>query len=131
MKTEQVTFQQVVNFRQAARTYLGQKQPRTKLHYALEKMISKTEKIQQEYVDKEQEIRVDLAETDKDGILLITEKGNYSYKKEKAKELQKTLREIGNSPVSLEVHTVEPPKTLESAWYEFFVPFVIEDKEPE
>lgn len=129
MTKETVTFQQVVNFRNAARQYLGQKQPRTKLNYALEKMLAKTEKIQQEYSDIEQEIRIDLAETDKDGILIITEKGNYSYKKDSAKLLQKKLRETGNTTVEIDTHTVEPPKTLESAWYEFFVPFVIEDKD--
>lgn len=127
-----VTYTQIRDFRNNSRSYLmssGTK--RSKLHYAIDKMIKRTDKPFNDYVDKEQEIRVELAEVDKDGMLIVDEKGNYRYKKEGAKQLQSRLRELGRTEVEIEpYYASELPKDLNPAFYEFFVPFVIEDEEP-
>jgi len=128
-----VTNKQVSTFRQNARNYLIANPEQSKLQYALSKMLKKTESIQEKYQEEEQEIRIDLATIDKDGVLVIDEKTNsYRYKKEDAKKLDQKLRELANKEVEIEPYIASHlPENLEAIWFEFFVPFVIEDKEPE
>lgn len=126
----QVTYQQIANFRNHARTFLTQKTERTKLHYALERVLKSTERHHQDFADKEQEIRIDLASTDKDGNLLTDKDTGYSYTKPNAKELSTKVRALSLTNVEVDGYiATELPTKLEPIWYEFFVPFVIEDKE--
>lgn len=126
----EVTYQQITNFRNNARNYLAQKQDRTKLHYALERMLRSTETHHQAFADLEQEARIDLASVDKDGNLLTDKETGYSYTKINAKELTKKVREISLTKVKVEPYIAkELPLKLEPIWYEVFTPFVIEDKE--
>jgi hypothetical protein len=46
------------------------------------------------YNEKLEEIKLDNANTDKDGSLLLDEKGGYKYSKEGIKELNKKLKEL-------------------------------------
>lgn len=128
-----VTYAQIVQFRNNSRQYLGSKKvEQSKLHYALTKLIKKTESHFNDFTEQEQEIRIELAKTDKDGTLVLDKENNYTYTKEEAKKLHKKLRELRDTQVEIEPHIVtDLPKDLEPIWYEFFVPFVIEDREPE
>lgn len=125
----EVTYRQVKKFRQNVRQYLAAKNERTKFNYALTKMLDRTESVQNDINDKEQEIRIDLASVDKENILLIDKDTNaYRYTKENARKLQTKLRELDNEVVKIDCHQVDEaqiPKNLEAVWIEFFVPFVI------
>lgn len=131
METVKVTNLQIENFRSNARNYLGRKSTaRTKLHYALTKMLMKTETAFQRFQEEQQDIRTELAMTDDKKALIIDDKNNYSYTKEDAKKMNDKLRELGKREIEIENYTVEAPKDLEPIYWEVFVPFVLEDKEP-
>jgi translation initiation factor 1 (eIF-1/SUI1) len=124
-----VTYSQINLFRANAQNYLAQKGlEMSKLTWALNKMLQKTETVHGEYKDKEQIIRVDLAEAEKGtGVLMVNGNNNYSYNKVNAKALTTQLRELGNTSIEIETHTITPPSSLEPIWYAFFVPFVIDE----
>lgn len=125
-----VTYQQIANFRNAARQFIGQKPAQTKLHFAINKMMKRTENHHQDFFDKENDIKIEHAQTDKDGVLLINADKAYSYSKENAKKLQADMRKLGRTEVEVDVFPVkELPKDLEAAWYEYLTPFVIEEKD--
>lgn len=128
-----VTYSQINLFRANAQNYLAQKGlEMSKLTWAINKMLQKTEAIHGEYKDKEQLIRVDLAEAEKGtGVLVINGNNGYSYNKENAKALTTQLRVLNNTTIDIETHAVPAPSSLEPIWYAFFVPFVIAEPEEE
>lgn len=128
---EDVTYRQIIAFQNNARQFLSKKKEKTKLHYALQKMVSRMKCHVDKYYDIEQEIRIDLAEADKDGRLIM-QGTQFTFSRENTKELLRRVRELKNEKVQIEPYiATQVPDDLEAIWYEFFVPFVIEDKEPE
>lgn len=127
-----VTYNQVALFRKNARNFLAQKGlEMSKLCWALNKMLARTETVHQQYKDAEEGIRIDLAEVDKTTSVLLCNGPNnsYSYNKANAKSLTDKLRVLGNTVVEIEPHIAsELPKNLEPIWYEFFIPFVIAEQ---
>jgi polyhydroxyalkanoate synthesis regulator phasin len=61
----------------------------------LVKFIEKLKPYQEDYSNKVQELRLDNAATDKDGVLILTEKGDYKFNKEGIKKLGEQLKELG------------------------------------
>jgi hypothetical protein len=56
--------------------------PEEKVIKKLVKFAEKLKPYQEEYSAKVQELRLDNAATDKDGVLILTEKGDYKFNKE-------------------------------------------------
>jgi hypothetical protein len=69
--------------------------PEEKVIKKLVKFIEKIKPYQEEYASKVQELRLDNAATDKDGVLILTEKGDYKFNKEGLKKLQDQIKELG------------------------------------
>lgn len=69
--------------------------PEEKVIKKLVKFIEKLKPYQEEYASKAQELRLDNAATDKDGVLILTEKGDYKFTKEGLKKLQEQVKELG------------------------------------
>jgi hypothetical protein len=69
--------------------------PEEKVIKKLVKFIEKLKPYQEEYATKVQELRLDNAATDKDGVLILTEKGDYKFNKEGIKKLGEQLKELG------------------------------------
>jgi len=69
--------------------------PEEKVIKKLVKFAEKLKPYQEEYATKAQELRLDNAATDKDGVLILTEKGDYKFNKEGLKKLQEQIKELG------------------------------------
>ncbi len=69
--------------------------PEEKVIKKLVKFAEKIKPYQEEYATKVQELRLDNAATDKDGVLILTEKGDYKFNKEGLKKLQEQIKELG------------------------------------
>ena len=69
--------------------------PEEKVIKKLVKFIEKLKPYQEEYASKAQELRLDNAATDKDGVLILNEKQDYKFTKEGIKKLQEQIKELG------------------------------------
>lgn len=69
--------------------------PEEKVIKKLLKFIEKLKPYNEEYSSKVQELRLDNAATDKDGVLLLDEKGEYKFTKEGIKKLTEQIKELG------------------------------------
>lgn len=68
--------------------------PEEKVIKKLIKFLEKLKPYQEEYNSKVQELRLDNAATDKDGVLILNEKGEYKFTKEGLKKLQGQIKEL-------------------------------------
>lgn len=85
----------------------------TKLEKKLLKVAEKIKKHSEEYDDKKNEIFLDNASVDKDGILLTDEKGNYRYTKEGLKKRTEQLKELVNQEFDFTPIPVINPEGLD------------------
>ena len=69
--------------------------PEEKVIKKLIKFIEKLKPYNEEYNTKVQDLRLDNAATDKDGVLLLDEKGEYKFTKEGLKKLTEQIKELG------------------------------------
>jgi len=69
--------------------------PEEKVIKKLLKFAEKLKPYQEDYSTKVQELRLDNAATDKDGVLILTEKGDYKFNKDGLKKLQEQIKELG------------------------------------
>jgi hypothetical protein len=69
--------------------------PEEKVIKKLVKFAEKLKPYQEEYATKVQELRLDNAATDKDGVLILNDKQDYKYTKEGLKKLQDQIKELG------------------------------------
>ena len=69
--------------------------PEEKVIKKLVKFAEKLKPYQEEYASKVQELRLDNAATDKDGVLILKEDGDYKFNKEGLKKLQEQIKELG------------------------------------
>lgn len=69
--------------------------PEEKVIKKLLKFIEKLKPYNEDYNTKVQELRLDNAATDKDGVLLLDEKGEYKFTKEGIKKLTEQIKELG------------------------------------
>lgn len=68
--------------------------PEEKVIKKLVKFIEKLKPYQEEYASKAQELRLDNAATDKDGVLILNEKQDYKFTKEGLKKLQEQIKDL-------------------------------------
>jgi hypothetical protein len=81
------------------------------------KLIKIGERIQKhldEFNEKKEELRLDNASVDKDGNLLLNEKGEYSFSKEGVKKLNQQLKELLLSEINFEPIVVINPEGLDT-----------------
>ena len=69
--------------------------PEEKVIKKLVKFAEKLKPYQEEYATKAQELRLDNAATDKDGVLILNDKQDYKFTKEGLKKLQEQIKELG------------------------------------
>jgi len=80
------------------------------------KLIKIGERIQKhldEFNEKKEELRLDNASVDKDGNLLLNEKGEYSFNKEGVKKLNSQLKDLLLSEINVDPIQVINPEGLE------------------
>lgn len=85
----------------------------TKGQKKLVKIFERLKPVIDEYNEKSNELRLDNASVDEQGILLLNEKGGYKYSKEGLKTLTKQLQDLDNQEIKFEAITVVNPGGLE------------------
>lgn len=120
MKTN---WQRIVRFSRAAQTYLAENEnnKNTKLGYALKRVTSQLEKIQTDYLQRRDDISIDHAAVDGDGVLLIEADGRFRFTRESLKERNKQWRELDEA----DIFEIEPHFTTSESWAD--VPHITED----
>lgn len=88
--------------------------PEEKVIKKLVKFIEKLKPYQEEYSTKYQDLRLDNAATDKEGILIVNEKGEYKYTKEGLKKLETQLKELGEKEFEFKKIEVVNPEGLQN-----------------
>jgi hypothetical protein len=66
-----------------------------------------------EYNEKAEELRLDAASVDKDGNLILNEKGNYSFSKEGLKKLNEKSKDLNLSSFDFDLIVVNNPEGLD------------------
>tara|TARA_R110002126_G_C10332933_1_gene490051 strand:+ start:545 stop:931 length:387 start_codon:yes stop_codon:yes gene_type:complete len=87
--------------------------PEEKVIKKLVKFIEKLKPYQEEYASKAQELRLDNAATDKDGVLILNEKQDYKFTKEGLKKLQEQIKELGEKEFEFKPINVVNPDGLQ------------------
>jgi hypothetical protein len=88
----------------------------TKVQKKLVKIHGKLKTAYEQYADKLNDLRLDNAEVDEKGHLIVNEKGEYKFSKESTKKLQAAAKELLEkefpfdpieviNPAGLEIHT--------------------------
>lgn len=95
----------------------------TKGQKKLVKIAERLKPYLDEYNEKAEDLRLDNASVDKDGNLILNEKGGYQFSKEGAKKLAQQSKELNLSSFEYEVIKVVNPEGLEkydflSSWIE-------------
>lgn len=88
--------------------------PEEKVIKKLVKFAEKLKPYQDEYASKLQELRLDNAATDKDGVLILNENGEYKFTKEGIKKLTEQVKELGEKEFEFKPIEVLNPKGLEN-----------------
>jgi hypothetical protein len=87
--------------------------PEEKVIKKLVKFAEKLKPYQEEYATKAQELRLDNAATDKDGVLILNDKQDYKFTKEGLKKLQDQIKELGEKEFEFKKIEVVNPNGLE------------------
>ena len=87
--------------------------PEEKVIKKLVKFAEKLKPYQEEYATKVQELRLDNAATDKDGVLILKEDGDYKFTKEGLKKLQEQIKELGEKEFDFTPINVVNPDGLQ------------------
>lgn len=85
----------------------------TKIQKKLAKIYQKLEKCAKEYDEKIQDLRLDFAATDDKGVLMLNDKGGYTFKKEDLKKLNEQLRKLDDQEFEFSPIEVVNPQGLE------------------
>ena len=88
--------------------------PDEKVIKKLKKFAEKLKPYQEEYSAKLQELRLDNAATDKDGVLILKEDGDYKFTKEGIKKLGEQLKELNEKEFEFKKFEVVNPAGLET-----------------
>lgn len=88
--------------------------PEEKVIKKLVKFIEKLKPYQQEYSTKIQDLRLDNAATDKDGVLILNSEGEYKFTKQGIKKLTEQIKELGEKEFDFKPIEVFNPQGLEN-----------------
>lgn len=92
---------------------LNVKDGKTKGQKKLQKIAERIKPILEKYQELSEDLRLDHASCDKDGNLLINEKGGYSFTKEAIKKLNQQSRDLNESSFDFDPIEVLNPEGLE------------------
>jgi hypothetical protein len=107
--------------------------PEEKVIKKLVKFAEKLKPYQEEYASKAQELRLDNAATDKDGVLILNDKQDYKFTKEGLKKLQEQIKELGEKEFDFTpINVVNPDGLQEFTFLEEWttgITFIKEEEE--
>lgn len=120
-------------FSRAAQTYLADENNKnTKLGYALKRVVSQLDRIQAEHNQRQEDISIDNAATDANGVLLIEADNRFRFTPEGLKNRNKQWRELNEADnYEIEPHFCVDVPELPDEFREAFQGFVIQESKLE
>ena len=85
----------------------------TKIQKKLFKFAEKIKPLQEDYITKVEELRLDNAAADDKGVLLTNEKGEFRFSKEGLKKLNEDIKALGDKDFDFKKIEVVNPQGLE------------------
>ena len=87
---------------------LNVQQPITKLHYAINKVLSRTKAQHTEFLEAMEELKISkYASVDNEGYLVKDAAGKFKMKPEKEVEFRKAIKKMGEEKIEIEPYIVE------------------------
>ena len=94
------------------------KEIKDKLSYGMSRLIDRVNSVSKKYREQLDDINVEYAQTDKDGILLYDEKGNYKYTKDGFKKRKAAIDELEGKTFDIEPYIVKDcPRINDLSYY--------------
>lgn len=126
------TYQECFEFFSAASQWISKHEEESKFKYALTKLSRKITKLQEKYREHVEERNIEHCATDKDGVILRDEQGQYKYTKDELIKRNREVTEFYKSQTQIEPHFVsEVPSDLTSLEKEVFEGFVLKPEQAE
>lgn len=125
MKT---AYRKLVKFSNVGRAYIAEKPEKTKVEYALTKMLNRIQSEAEKYAELQEDILLEHAYEDEKGRVVRDERGAYFYTKEGEKAKNKALRDLANQETGeIEPHFVKIPNGFNESLVEAFTGFIFEN----
>lgn len=124
------TVKKVITFASLAAQAIDKIKKEEKQFYALKKLLKKVQPIIDKHYEDVNDLRIDHASTDEKGNLILDSKDQFTFTKEKLKELNAAIRKLEGKEVDVEPHYTEWPASLPESLKEYFIGFTVkEDQE--
>lgn len=129
MKT---SWKKILEFAQVAQNYLANHPEKTKLEYAITRVMSQTAKIQEDVLERLNDVDIDCCLTegnDENGAILRDDQGNLKFSKKSLRDRNKRRKEImDNDDLEIEPYFATAiPDNLSDGEKEIFTGFVIKE----
>lgn len=126
------SFRECFEFVRTAQQWISKHEEESKFKYALTKVSRKIARVQEKWNEALEEANIEHCATDKDGVILRDEHGQYKYVKEELLKRNKRVNSLYNSEVDIEPHfATEVPEDLTGLEQEVFEDFVLKPVESE
>ena len=124
------TRQEVLTFMQQAEIYRQNNPKSTKFTYALGKLLKQANKINKETQEKLEDINYEYCKTDKNDVIMESDKGNLVYTKEGRISRDKAVRKLRDEEVEIEpYYATKVPDNLTHSERDAFTDFVLAPEE--
>lgn len=121
------TYREVIQFVNAATTYVSQNHDENKLKYALTKTQKSAAKVVETYNEKLEDLRIDHCSVDEKGTILRDANGNYLFGRDGLRALVQGQRVLNNQGVEVQEHITEIPENFDENYREAFTGFVFQN----
>lgn len=121
------TFRECFEFIRAANQWISKHEEESKFKYALTKVARKLARVQEKWNEGIEEANIEHCATDKEGVILRDDKGQYRYTKEELIARNKVVNKLYDTQVEFQPHfATEVPEDLTELEREVFEGFVLE-----
>src|SRR5882724_6960915 len=120
------SYRECFEYVRTAGQWIAKHEEESKFKYALTKVSRKLARVQEKWQELIEEINIEHCATDKEGVILRDEHGQYKYVKEELIKRNKEVNSLYNQEVNIEPHfATEVPEDLTYLEREVFGGFVI------
>lgn len=129
------TYTEIFTFTNVAVSYLKRHekdQDESKLRYALKKLVKAGQKVFEDYQEQVEDLRIEHCSEDERGNIQRDAQQNYTFTKDKLRQLTKAIRVLAEKSVEFKPYLVEvAPVDLTDAERDAFAGFVLAERADE
>src|SRR5882724_5502824 len=124
------SYRECFEYVRTAGQWIAKHEEESKFKYALTKVSRKLARVQEKWQELIEEINIEHCASDKEGVILRDEHGQYKYTKEELLKRNKEVSALYNQEINIEPHFAsEVPEDLGFLEREVFTGFVIQSEE--